>query len=92
MRGFTLKERGQKILHFTSMKDLVLNEILLPEDEPRTLTLKNPRKITRCPATKIIKTLSQEKKYKLVFDKRVIQMDSFQSFPYGYKCASNHRI
>ena len=30
VRGFTLNERGQQILHFTSMKDLVLNEILLP--------------------------------------------------------------
>ena len=58
------------------MKDLVLNEILLPKDEPRTKTLKNPHKITRCPATKSIKTLSQDKKYKLVFDKRVIEMDS----------------
>ena len=46
VRGFTLNERGQKILHFTSMKHLVLNEILHPEDEPRTLTLENPHKIT----------------------------------------------
>lgn len=60
------------------MKDLVLNEILHPEDEPRTLTLENPHKITTCLATKTIKTLPQDKKYKLVFDKRVIQMDSFQ--------------
>ena len=44
VRGFTLNERGQKILHFASMKDLVLNEILLPEDKPRTLTLNNPTK------------------------------------------------
>ena len=88
----TLNERGQKILHFSNMKDLVLNEILLPKDEPRTLTLKNPHKIARCPATKTIKTLSQDKKYKLIFDKRVMEMDSLQSFPYGYKCSSNRGI
>lgn len=28
VRGFTLNDRGQKILHFASMKNLVLNEIL----------------------------------------------------------------
>lgn len=89
VRGFTLKERGQKILHFSSMKDLVLNEILQPEDQPRTLTLTNPHKIVRHPPTKTIKTVTQDKQYKLVFDKRVIDLDSFQSFPYGYKCAAN---
>lgn len=90
VRGFTLNERGQKIPHFT--KDLVLNEILQTEDEPRTLTLDNPRKIVTCPPNKTIKTVVQDKQYKLVFDKRVIDLDSFQSYPYGYKCITNQRI
>ena len=93
VRGFTLNERGQKILHFTSIKDLVLNEILQPEDESRTLTLNNPHKIVRYPSTKTIKTMPQDSiQYKLVFDKHVIDLDSFQSYPYGYKCTSNHHI
>ena len=87
--GFTLNDRGQKILHFASMKDLVLNEILQPEDEPRILTLNNPHEIVRCPPTKTIKTVTQDKQYKLVFDKRVIDLYTFQSYPYGYKCATN---
>ena len=86
VRGFTLNARGQKISHFSSMKDLVLNEILEPEDESRTLTLYNPHKITRCATTKTIQTVSQDKKYKLVFDKRVIDHDTYQSFPSGYIC------
>ena len=90
VRGFTLNERGQKILNFKSMKDLVLNEILQPEDDQCTLTLQNPHKITRYAAKKKkpIQTVSQDKKYKIVFDKRVINRDTFQSFPYGYKCIS----
>lgn len=48
VRGFTLNERGQKILNFKSMKDLVLNKILQPEDDQCTLTLQNPHKITIC--------------------------------------------
>ena len=90
MRGFTLNARGQKILNFNSMKNLILDEILNEEEEeqqqPRTLTLHNPHKITRCAATKTIKTVSQNKMYKLVFDKRVIDNDTSRSFPYGYKC------
>ena len=92
VRGFTLNERGQKIITFINMKNLVLSEILQPEDDQRTLTLHNPHKITRCAATKTIKTVSQDKKYKLVFDKRVIDHDTFQSFPYGYKCIFTPRI
>ena len=73
VRGYTLNVRGQNILNFNSMKELVLNEILEPEDEnERILTLNNPHKITRCAATKTIHSIAQDKKYKLVFDKRVI--------------------
>ena len=87
MRGFTFNASGQKILNFNSIKNLVLDEILSEEEEeqPRTLTLHDPHKITRCAASKTIKTVSQNKMYKLVFDKRVIAHDTFQSFPYGYK-------
>ena len=90
VRGFTLNARGQKILNFNSIKNLVLDEILNEEEDeqPRTLTLHNPHKITRCAATNTIKTVSQNKMYKLVFDKRVIDHDTFQYFPYGHKCSS----
>ena len=89
VRGFTLNKWGQKILNFKSMKDLVLNEILQPEDDQCTLTLQNPHKITRYAAKKkTIQTVLQDKKYKIVFDKLVINHDTFQSFPYGYKCIS----
>ena len=37
---------------------------------------------------KTIQTVSQDKKYKIVSDKRVINHDTFQSIPYGYKCIS----
>ena len=37
---------------------------------------------------KTIQTVLQDKKYKIVFDKCVINRDTFQSFPYGYKCIS----
>ena len=92
VRGLTLKEQGQKILHFNSVKDLVLNKILQPEDDQPTLPLHNPYKITRCSATKTIQSISQNKNYKLVFDKRVINHDTYQSFPYGYKFISTPRI
>lgn len=70
------------------MRDLVLNEILdreEDEEEETTLMLNNPHKIVRCPSTKQIKTIPQDKTYKLVFDERVVDFDTFQSYLYGYK-------
>ena len=33
---------------------------------------------------KTIQTVSQDKTYKLVFDKQVLDSDPYQSYPYGY--------
>ena len=84
VRGFTLNMRGQQTLNFHTMKDLVLSEILDPEDSPHTLTLTNPHKIQRVAVNKTLQTISQDKTYKLVFDKRVLDSDTYQSYPYGY--------
>ena len=85
VRGFTLNVRGQAILNFNTMKDLILSEVLEPEDRPRILPLTNPHKIQRLAESKQIQTIRQTKNYKLVFDKRVLDPDTFQSYPYGYK-------
>ena len=84
VRGFTLNMRGQQTLNFHSMKELVLSEILEPENSPHTLTLTNPHKIQRVAVNKTLQTVSQDKTYKLVFDKRVLDSDTYQSYPYGY--------
>ena len=85
VRGFTLNVRGQAVLNFNTMKELILAEILEPEPEPRILPLTNPHKIQRLAQGKHIQTITQTKTYKLVFDKRVLDSDSFASYPYGYK-------
>ena len=92
VRGFTLNAHGQRLSHFNSMKELVINEILEPEDEPRTFSLHTPHKITRCTATKTLHSVAQDKKYKLVFDKRVVEHDTYQSFLHGYKCISTSQM
>ena len=40
---------------------------------------------TRDPTTKRLRVMPRVKKYGLVFDKRVVDPVTFQSFPYGYK-------
>ena len=90
VKGFILNVRGQAVLNFNTMKELILAEILEPEPNPRILPLTNPHKIQRVAEGKHIQTIRQTKNYKLVFDKRVLDRDSYQSYPYGYKDGNNH--
>ena len=85
VRGFTLDVRGQAVVNFNTMKDLILAEILEPEPEPRILPLTNPHKIQRVAQGKHVQTITQTKNYKLVFDKRVLDSNTYKSYPCGYK-------
>ncbi|CAH3159615.1 unnamed protein product [Pocillopora meandrina] len=62
----------------------ILDEILDPQDERRDTDIVNPRHFKRDPIAKKIKTETQVKKYGLVFDKRVLYVGTFKSYPYVY--------
>ena len=87
VRGFTLNTRGQRVLNFQSIRNHILEEITDPLEEPRVIVMHDPHKITRDQKEKNILTVEQSKQYKLVFDKRVLDKDTFKSYPYG--CALN---
>ena len=59
-RWFTLNARGQKILNCNSMRDLVMEVVLSPEET--TLTLDNPHKIVWCQKNKTIKPKQEKNK------------------------------
>ena len=82
--GFSLNVRGAKQLNYQVMRQNILDEILDPQDERRDTDIVNPRHFQRDPIAKKIKTETQVKKYGLVFDKRVLHVGTFKSYPYGY--------
>ncbi|CAH3114964.1 unnamed protein product [Pocillopora meandrina] len=84
VRGFSLNVRGAKQLNYQVMRQNIMDEILDPQDERRDTDIVNPRHFKRDPITKKIKTETQVKKYGLVFDKRVLHVGTFKSYPYGY--------
>ena len=76
VRGFTLNYRGsQKI--FSTMCE----QVCRPNGE--AIFLENPHIIKRDAKTKTIHTVPLKKKYKLVYDKRVVC--GLDTFPYGYR-------
>ena len=44
----------------------------------------NPHKIKRNADTKTSETVEESKRYQVLLDKRVVDPDTFQSYPYGY--------
>ena len=50
----------------------------------RVILVHNPHKIKRDANTKTLETAEETKRYRVVFDKRVVDPDTFQSYPYGY--------
>ena len=77
VRGFTLNYRGSQKLNFSTMCE----QVCRPNGEP--IFLENPHFIKRDAKTKTIHTVALKKKYKLVYDKRVVH--GFGTFPYGYR-------
>ena len=85
IRGFTLNARGAAVLNFQTMKNNILAELNNPLDDRRTTDVVTPYYFQRDSERKRIKVVPRVKQYGLVFDKRVVDVNSKSSFPYGYK-------
>ena len=66
------------------MKQNVLDELTHGLGKRRNVNVVNPNFFWRNPATKHLKVITRTKRYGLVFDKRVVDPNTFMSFPHGY--------
>ncbi|CAH3045654.1 unnamed protein product, partial [Porites lobata] len=85
VRGFTLNVRGSAILNFQTMKENILSELDSPQESRRNLNITNPYYFKRDLEEKRIQVVPRVKQYGLVFDKRVIEVTTRSSYPYGYE-------
>ena len=85
VRGFTLNVRGSAILNFQTMKENIVSELDSPQDSRRNLNITNPYYFKRDLEEKQIQVVPRVKQYGLVFDKRVIDVATRSSYPYGYE-------
>ena len=85
VRGFALNVRGSAILNFNTMKYNIVSELDSPQDSRRNLNIVNPYHFQRDLEKKQIQVVPRDKQYGLVFDKRVIDVDTKSSYPYGYE-------
>ena len=91
VKGFSLNVEGSQYLNYELLKNNVLEEIQNPQYNPvtgkvvpRQHPIRRSHRIVRDPKTFAIKTVAEEKKYQLVYEKRVIDPNTFKTYPYGY--------
>jgi len=91
VKGFSLNVEGSQYLNYELLKNNVLEEIQNPQYDPvtgkvvpRQHPIRRSHRIVRDPKTFAIKTVAEEKKYQLVYEKRIIDPNTFKTYPYGY--------
>ena len=77
VRGITLNFRASEKVNFETMIQLV------EKRDGSVITVHNPHKILRDTTDRVIVSQPQDKEYKIVYNKRVIQPD-LDTLPYGY--------
>ena len=85
VRGFRLNSEGKTQLNYDVMRKNVLDEIQHPQNQPRQTQVVKTHQIVRDAKTYKLFTFPDYKCYQLVYDKRVIDPTTFQTYPYGYQ-------
>ena len=85
VRGFRLNSEGHTQLNYNVMRQNVQDEIQKPLPKPREIQVTKSHHIVRNPKNYTLLTEPQHKWYKLVYDKRVIDHNTFKTYPYGYQ-------
>ena len=92
VRRFILSMRGQAQFNFVLLKAKVIDVDTEPLKVQWHIPGHNPHKTKRNTDTKTFEKNEESKQYKVVFHKRVLDPDSFQSYPYGYTRTELHDL
>ena len=80
VKGITLNYNNSQIINYDVMRHMITN---IGNDDAGCVSTSNQYQITRDIKRQRITTKSTEKKYKVVYDKRIIT-HNFKTVPYGY--------
>jgi len=84
VKGFSLNSEGSTQMNYQLMRDFILSEVERPQEEPRMKQIMKSHQIVRDPKNYELYTEPSSKFYRLVFDKRVIDPTTKDTYPYGY--------
>ena len=80
IRGITLNHDAVKLINFDTLKEMVQ-----PNSSVESVRIPLPGQITRDTKNKKIVNKDTHKDYRVVYTKRVLQSNGFDTLPYGYR-------
>ena len=86
VRGFSCNYKTKQRLNYYTLRDIILKELDEPQTSRREMKLVDDNFFHRDQTNKRIRLIRREKKYGLVFDKRVIDRTTRKSYPFGHAC------
>ena len=87
LKGFTLNHKASQLLNFDSIQNLVLHWVqpeAFPFDNDNSYIEIVYEKIKRNKVTCKLATNTEAKRYSVTYNKRVVDPETFNTFPYGY--------
>ena len=85
VRGFSLNAEGKAQLNYDVLRENTLAELLDPLEESRRKTITQSNSIERNSKDYSLHTKKKSKGYQLVYNKRVLDSETFYTYPYGYR-------
>ena len=85
VRGFSLNAEGKSQLNYDVLRRNTLEELTDALEEPRTTPITWTHTIHRNVKEYLLETKRKIKDYKLVYTKRILDPETFYTYPYGYR-------
>lgn len=92
VRGFSLNAEEKAQLNYQVLRQNTLEELTDPLEEPRTRPVTQTHSIQRDPKEHALHTRKKTKDYKLVYSKRILDPNTFYTYPYGYRSQDQQNV
>lgn len=85
VRGFSLNVEGSQQLNYEVLRQNTLDELQHPLAQPRVTPVTQTHAIHRNAKEYQLTSGPKTKQYKLVYNKRILDPDTYYTYPYGWK-------
>ena len=84
VRGFSLNSEAEGYLNYDVMRQNVIDEVNNPQSSARQIVVSKTYQIERDAKNYKLYTFPLFKRYQLVYSKRILDLFTFKTYPYGY--------
>lgn len=92
VRGFSLNAEGKAQLNYEVLRRNTLEELTEPLEDAREIPIHWSHTIHRNVKDYLLETRRKIRNYKMGYNKRILDPDTFYTYPYGYRSADAQEV